>query len=190
MAAMFAASEQVEAVERVWTPETGGLVDPWQVPWIVDAHARRLRRGVARNVAIVLFGLVAAPAAVWVGLRFPETRGILFTLALLTVPWVFGAAVELFRLANPRRASRDLLAAPALGKALATWTGRRFRRTSLGMVVAWPSSWPWASSPAGPPARSSARAREEGPRRTGLALGDGHDDTTASRTSGSTPCRC
>lgn len=137
MAAMFAASEQVEAVERVWTPETGGLVDPWQVPWIVEAHARRLRRGVARNVVIVLFGLVAAPAAVWVGLRFPETRGILLTLALLTVPWVFGAAVELFRLANPRRASRDLLAAPALGKALATWTGRRFRRTSLGMVVAW-----------------------------------------------------
>ncbi len=137
MEAMFAASEQVEAIERVWTPETGGLADPWTVPWIVEAHTRRLRRGLAWNVVIVLLGLLAAPALVWGALRFPETQGLVFAIALFATPWVFGAAVALFRLANPRRASRDLLAAPALGKALATWTGRPFRRTSLAMVVAW-----------------------------------------------------
>lgn len=137
MAAMFAASEQVEAIERVWTPETGGLVDPWQVPWIVEAHARRLRRGVARNVVIVLLGLLAAPGLLWLALRLPETRGLVFAVALGATPWVFAASVELFRLANPRRASRDLLAAPALGRALATWTGRPFRRSSLALVVGW-----------------------------------------------------
>lgn len=138
---LFATSPRVDAIERVWTPETAGPVDPSTVPWIVEAHARQLRRGTSLRVATVLLALVAALASVALVGRHPELEGLVLSLFLLAGPAVFDAGRGLFRLANPIVASRNLLAAPKLGRALRHWTHRRFRRASRAAALAWTVVW-------------------------------------------------
>jgi membrane associated rhomboid family serine protease len=52
--------------ERVWTPETGAMVEPWRVPWLFDEIYRPDRAAAGEQVKVqgTLFGLYAIGSAV------------------------------------------------------------------------------------------------------------------------------
>jgi hypothetical protein len=96
-------------IDLVWTPETGGPVPPWDVPFLVEAFTERVRRGLRLALLYTGLGLLMAGVFLLPTWLHGERAPWVF-LVLLGLHFITTLVVAVARVLTIRQSARALMA--------------------------------------------------------------------------------